>query len=197
VKLFEDIDVSAFNGKHRPGFIAMMDRLDQTDALVFWRLDRLSRSTVEAGQIAEQCKAAAVNLVATDMDIDTTTAGGKFIYTVEPRRSRRRERTHNAATIAVVTTHAANPAAAMVHIPCMSYPPFGKRTTVAVTPAAMSPRIAQPTTATPQRSRRSMRWILVGRHPRLPLSRTGNECRFCHEPTLSTATDWSVLPPEL
>ena len=83
----------------------------------------------------------------------------------ELRRSRRRERTHNAATIAVVTTHAANPAAAMVHIPCMSYPPFGKRTTVAVTPAAMSPRIAQPTTATPQRSRRSMRWILVGHRP--------------------------------
>jgi site-specific DNA recombinase len=78
VKTFEDIDVSAFNGKHRPGFMAMMDRLDETDALVFWRLDRLSRSTVEAGQIAEQCKAAAVNLVATDMDIDTTTAGGKW-----------------------------------------------------------------------------------------------------------------------
>jgi site-specific DNA recombinase len=82
VKTFEDIDVSAFNGKHRPGFMAMMDRLDETDALVFWRLDRLSRSTVEAGQIAEACKAADVNLVATDMDIDTTTAGGKFIYTV-------------------------------------------------------------------------------------------------------------------
>ena len=82
VKTFEDIDVSAFNGKHRPGFMAMMDRLDETDALVFWRLDRLSRSTVEAGQIAEACKTAAVNLVATDMDIDTTTAGGKFIYTV-------------------------------------------------------------------------------------------------------------------
>jgi site-specific DNA recombinase len=76
VKTFEDIDVSAFNGTHRPGFMAMMDRLDETDALVFWRLDRLSRSTVEAGQIAEACKAAAVNLVATDMDIDTTTAGG-------------------------------------------------------------------------------------------------------------------------
>jgi DNA invertase Pin-like site-specific DNA recombinase len=82
LEVFEDIDVSAFNGKHRPAFTQMMDRLAETDAIVFWRLDRLSRSSVEAGQIAEACKAAEVNLVATDMNIDTTSAGGKFVYTV-------------------------------------------------------------------------------------------------------------------
>jgi DNA invertase Pin-like site-specific DNA recombinase/polyhydroxyalkanoate synthesis regulator phasin len=82
VELFEDIDVSAFNGNHRPGWSRLTDRLREFDAIVFWKLDRLSRSTVEAGQIAQACKDADVDLVATDMDIDTTSAGGRFIYTV-------------------------------------------------------------------------------------------------------------------
>jgi DNA invertase Pin-like site-specific DNA recombinase len=82
LEVFEDIDVSAFNGHHRPAFTQMMDRLVETDAIVFWKLDRLSRSTVQAGQIAEACQAAGVNLVATDMNIDTTSAGGKFVYNV-------------------------------------------------------------------------------------------------------------------
>lgn len=83
VETFEDIDVSAFGAPRRPEFDRMMSRLGDTDALVFWKLDRLSRSSVEAGQIAEKAKAAHVDLVATDgMPIDTTSAGGKFVYTV-------------------------------------------------------------------------------------------------------------------
>ncbi len=82
VEMFEDIDVSAYNGSRRREFNRMMDRLVETEALVFWKLDRLTRSSVESGQVADACKDAGVNLVATDMDIDTTTAGGKFIYTV-------------------------------------------------------------------------------------------------------------------
>ena len=81
-EVFEDIDVSAFNGNHRPAFERMMGRLSETGAIVFWTLDRLSRSSVQAGQIAEACKAANVNLVATDMNIDTTSAGGRFVYDV-------------------------------------------------------------------------------------------------------------------
>jgi DNA invertase Pin-like site-specific DNA recombinase len=81
-ELFEDIDVSAFNGRHRPGLDRLMSRLADFDAIVFWKLDRLSRSSVEAGQIADRCKAEGVDLVATDMNLDTTSAGGKFIYTV-------------------------------------------------------------------------------------------------------------------
>ncbi len=79
---FEDIDVSAYNGRHRPSLERLMSRLGDFDAVVFWKLDRLSRSSVEAGQIAERCKAEGVDLVATDMNLDTTSAGGKFIYTV-------------------------------------------------------------------------------------------------------------------
>ena len=100
---FEDIDVSAFNGKHRPGLERLMSRLGDFDAIVFWKLDRLSRSSVEAGQIAERCKEAAVDLVATDMDLDTTSAGGEFIYTLmaaaaqmESRRTSERSRSMTA-----------------------------------------------------------------------------------------------------
>jgi site-specific DNA recombinase len=82
IEVYEDIDVSAFNGNHRPQFERMMSRLSEVGAIVFWTLDRLSRSTVQSGQIAQACKAANVNLVATDMPIDTTTAGGKFIYDI-------------------------------------------------------------------------------------------------------------------
>src|SRR5215218_147454 len=72
LEVFEDIDVSAYNGNHRPQFERMMNRLGEVQAIVFWTLDRLSRSSVQAGQIAEACKAANVDLVATDMNIDTT-----------------------------------------------------------------------------------------------------------------------------
>jgi site-specific DNA recombinase len=82
LEVFEDIDVSAYNGNHRPAFERMMNRLGEVQAIVFWTLDRLSRSTVQSGQIAQACKSAKVDLVATDMPIDTTTAGGKFIYDI-------------------------------------------------------------------------------------------------------------------
>jgi DNA invertase Pin-like site-specific DNA recombinase len=82
VHVYEDLDQSAYNGNHRPDFDAMMARLADVDAIVFWKLDRLSRSSVQAGEIAKACKDADVDLVATDMDLDTSTSGGKFIYTI-------------------------------------------------------------------------------------------------------------------
>jgi DNA invertase Pin-like site-specific DNA recombinase len=82
VEIFEDIDRSAYNGRHRPAFDQMMHRLDQTDAIVFWTLSRLSRSAIQSGEIARACKDAGVHLVATDMTIDTASAGGKFVYQV-------------------------------------------------------------------------------------------------------------------
>lgn len=74
---FEDIDVSAFNGKHRPGFERMMGRLGDVDAIVFWRLDRLSRSVSHFSKVLEQTQAAKVQLVSTDQPIDTASAMGK------------------------------------------------------------------------------------------------------------------------
>lgn len=85
VQTFEDVDRSAYNGKHRPGFERMMARLHEVDAIVFWRLDRLSRNVREGGEIAERCKAAEVDLVAVadgQDRIDTTSADGEFQFTL-------------------------------------------------------------------------------------------------------------------
>jgi DNA invertase Pin-like site-specific DNA recombinase len=77
VEVFEDIDVSAFNGKRRPGFEGMMGRLAEVDAIVFWRLDRLSRSVAHFSKVLEETQAADVQLVSTDQPIDTASAMGK------------------------------------------------------------------------------------------------------------------------
>jgi len=82
VETFEDVDVSAFTGKERPAFEGMMGRLDEVDALVFWKLDRLTRSTVESGRIAQACKDAGVKMVSTDGDVDTDSAAGMFTYDI-------------------------------------------------------------------------------------------------------------------
>jgi DNA invertase Pin-like site-specific DNA recombinase len=82
LEVFEDIDRSAYNGRHRPALDEMMRRLAETDAIVFWTLSRLSRSAIQSGEIARATKDAGVHLVATDMNIDTTSAGGTFVYQV-------------------------------------------------------------------------------------------------------------------
>ena len=81
VEVFADLE-SAYNGKRRPGFAAMTDRLAECQIVVVWRLDRLSRGTiVEAGQIAEDWSRAGVRIVTTDSgDVDWTTADGEFRY---------------------------------------------------------------------------------------------------------------------
>lgn len=80
VETFEDIDVSAFTGAHRPGFDRMMARLGEIDVIVFWRLDRLARSLSQLLKIAEVCEAAGVQLVSTDGEVDTVSAAGRAFY---------------------------------------------------------------------------------------------------------------------
>jgi site-specific DNA recombinase len=82
VRVFEDIDVSAWNGNKRPGLREMLDRLPETDAVVFMRLDRLARSVVEFSRIKEACADAGVELVSTDLQIDTTSPMGKAMETI-------------------------------------------------------------------------------------------------------------------
>jgi site-specific DNA recombinase len=82
VETFEDIDVSAFNGKHRPGYERMRARLGEVDAIVFWRLDRLSRSVLDFSRFLDQTQRAGVQLVSTDQLIDTSSAMGKAFVQV-------------------------------------------------------------------------------------------------------------------
>jgi site-specific DNA recombinase len=77
VETFSDIDVSAFNGKRRGAFDRMMGSLAGADAIVFWRLDRLTRSVAEFSRLLETTQKAGVQLVSTDQPIDTSSAMGK------------------------------------------------------------------------------------------------------------------------
>jgi DNA invertase Pin-like site-specific DNA recombinase len=80
VEVFSDVDVSAYQAKHRPAFDAMIGRLSDTDAIVFWRLDRLARSVRQLEDIADECERSDVQLVSTDGEIDTTSAAGRAFY---------------------------------------------------------------------------------------------------------------------
>ncbi len=82
LRVFEDIDVSAFNGKHRPGLEKMLGRLSEADAVVFMRLDRLARSVADFARIRETCERAGVEIVSTDLAIDTTSAMGKAMQSI-------------------------------------------------------------------------------------------------------------------
>lgn len=78
VQTFEDLDLSAYRrGVRRPGFDSMMSRLDEVEAIVFWRIDRLSRSVADFSRLLDTCEAAGVKLVSTDQQIDTTSAMGR------------------------------------------------------------------------------------------------------------------------
>jgi hypothetical protein len=55
----------------------MMDRLEDVGAIVFWRIDRLSRSVADFSRVLERCEAAGVKLVSTDQQIDTSSALGR------------------------------------------------------------------------------------------------------------------------
>lgn len=79
---FEDLDVSAYKGVRRPGLEALLDRLDQYDVIVFWRLDRLARSTVQFGHIMEACEAADTALVSATEPFDLTSPMGEAMASV-------------------------------------------------------------------------------------------------------------------
>lgn len=79
---FEDIDVSAYNGKHRHKLSKMLGRLGEVDAIVFMRLDRLARSVVEFKNIRATCEKHRVELVSTDQQIDTSTPIGKAMESI-------------------------------------------------------------------------------------------------------------------
>jgi DNA invertase Pin-like site-specific DNA recombinase len=82
VDLYQDIDVSAYNGRRRPGLERMLARIGDVDAVVFMRLDRLARSVIDFHRIKEQCSQANVQLVSADLQIDTASPVGQAMETI-------------------------------------------------------------------------------------------------------------------
>jgi DNA invertase Pin-like site-specific DNA recombinase len=88
----------------RPELAACLDYLREGDTLVVWRLDRLGRSTRHLLETVEGLDARGVQFRSVTEGIDTSTPGGKLIFTVfaalaEFERNLIRERT-NAGLIA-------------------------------------------------------------------------------------------------
>lgn len=66
----------------RPGFQEMMEqaRAGEFDVIVFWKLDRFSRSLIHAVQLEEQLRENDIALHSATEQIDTTTATGRFNF---------------------------------------------------------------------------------------------------------------------
>ena len=52
------------------------------DAILVWKLDRLGRSVQHLLQILQEMDSKKIRLIITDMGLDTSTAQGKFFFTV-------------------------------------------------------------------------------------------------------------------
>ena len=82
VAVESDNDASAARGaRRRPGFEAMLQRLEAGEAqvLVAWSLDRLQRSRRDEVRLYEVCQARGVTIsLVNGADLDLSTAGGRF-----------------------------------------------------------------------------------------------------------------------
>jgi DNA invertase Pin-like site-specific DNA recombinase len=68
--------------RERPELQGALDFMRAGDTLVIWKLDRLARSTRQLLDTVEGLAQRGIGLKALTQDIDTTTAGGRLIFTV-------------------------------------------------------------------------------------------------------------------
>jgi len=79
-RIFEDKVSGARDS--RPGLDAVLDHLRSGDTLVVWRLDRLGRSLKHLIATVEQLKASGIGFKSLTESIDTTTSGGKLVFSI-------------------------------------------------------------------------------------------------------------------
>lgn len=80
--VYEDNDISAYSGAHRPRFEAMLDAIKrgQYDVLVCWHTDRMYRSIKDLERVIEVCDAAGVGIrTVNGGDLDLGNATGKMV----------------------------------------------------------------------------------------------------------------------
>lgn len=75
-------DHASGSDRERPELARCLSYVRRGDVLLFWKLDRLARSTVHLGQIAEQCREKGVDMRCITQPIDTTTPTGKLMFSV-------------------------------------------------------------------------------------------------------------------
>jgi site-specific DNA recombinase len=82
VIVHEDNDVSAYSGKVRPGYAALLADLEagRADAVLAWHTDRLHRSPLELEHYIDVCeKADAVTHTVKAGELDLSTASGRMV----------------------------------------------------------------------------------------------------------------------
>lgn len=83
VDIFVDEGYSASNMK-RPRLLDLLDNLNKVDAVVFTRLDRLSRNVLEANKMLSILQKNNVSMIAIEEeDINTTDADGLFMFNLK------------------------------------------------------------------------------------------------------------------
>lgn len=68
--------------RDRPQLAAALDYMRAGDTLVVWKLDRLARSTKQLIETVEELARRGIGFRCLTQDIDTTTAGGRLVFTI-------------------------------------------------------------------------------------------------------------------
>jgi site-specific DNA recombinase len=82
VATFSDNDISAYNGKRRPGFEALLTdmKAGAFDSLIVWHVDRLYRSMKDLERLIDVAEVAGIQFkTVTSGDLDLGTSAGKMI----------------------------------------------------------------------------------------------------------------------
>jgi DNA invertase Pin-like site-specific DNA recombinase len=69
-------------GSDRPLYAKLLEKLNDGDRLVVWKVDRLGRSTLDALQTAKALDARGVSIVITTLGIDLKTPSGRLVFGV-------------------------------------------------------------------------------------------------------------------
>lgn len=79
-RIFEETASGA--KRDRPELVAAHDYMRSGDTLVVWKLDRLARSTRQLLETVEALEQRGIGLKILTQNMDTTSAGGRLIFTV-------------------------------------------------------------------------------------------------------------------
>jgi DNA invertase Pin-like site-specific DNA recombinase len=80
-RVLVDNDLSASNGKHRPGYAELLRLLDAraVDVVIAWHVDRLTRRMSELADLVERCQATEVRVATVTGDLDLSTDAGRLV----------------------------------------------------------------------------------------------------------------------
>ena len=82
---FDDNDISAYNGKRRPGFEALLDAMKDgaIDSFICWHTDRLYRTWKDLGRLVEIMRADDIQCrTVVSGELDLSTASGRQMASI-------------------------------------------------------------------------------------------------------------------